>query len=1042
MSNLSDFLSSAGGGSGNLPWEEVGTTTGTVNLDYSAKSGYKIVQGNGDLTLNFDNNSTTYAEGKLGLQANPDHSVTVNNAKVAGGITGLASPFDVQYANQAFSFGSEVSNPVDLAVSSDEEKLFIMDSDNNTVLRYSLPLPNQLYDRTVYPTKTPLYDNKAFDFSEKETQPTSLNFSSDGKKMYVTGFSSRSIHQYNLGVAWDVTTAVFSSSFDFSSKDIFPKHVVFADNGLSVEILGRASNSIYKYELLSAWQLSTINPSSESVEDISSISTTLESFFYVSGLRVYLDSLNIIYERTINDNSYMVSKVRSGFSLSESSKSTSVNVPLNIWSLTNASYTGTSFIVVAEDAIPYGIAFSTDGTKMYMVGGQNDSVYEYSLSTPWSLASASYTGTSLDISEHNEIPYGIAFSTDGTKMYMIGTMYDSVYEYSLSTPWSLASAAYTGTRFIMKELVGGTSTQVVGIAFSTGGSKMYSFSSSNDNDAVYEYSLTNIKDDIWSLDVPISEAFYTGKSFSVNSQNSAPEGIAFSTDGTKMYIVGYNPDDVYEYSLSTPWSLDSAAYTGTSFSVIEQATFPQGIAFSTDGTKMYISDGDNDNVYEYSLSTPWSLASASYTGTSLDISEQDTTPSGIAFSTDGTKMYIVGYNPDDVYEYSLSTPWSLASASYTGTSLDISEQDPFPQGIAFSTDGTKMYMVGFGNDSVYEYSLSTPWSLASADYTGTNFSLTAQTTVPQGIAFSTDGTEMYIIESSTKGVYQYLVRIYDNTYELTAYETSVIENVLVSGSRLHALDSDGNKINECILGTPWQISSATCSGTSFDTQSQDTTPVDFVFGDSGNALYVLGQQNKQVYQYSLSVPYSVSSASYTGTSGSLQGSTFASLQGLLFSETGNKLFVLDNAASQIFEYDLSTPWNITSISYSGIATYAISSLQDSSPVDIAFTDNGSTLAVLGASTRAIYYYVLSTPYDITTAAYKNSYSIADKVDIPVSISYTDEDNTKMYIHDAATKATYQYQVDQYTNQMVLYDVFQYGSDILITTSGNQDVYKV
>jgi hypothetical protein len=33
-------------------------------------------------------------------------------------------------------------------------------------------------------------------------------------------------------------------------------------------------------------------------------------------------------------------------------------------------------------------------------------------------------------------------------------------------------------------------------------------------------------------------------SFSVSAQETSPQGIAFNTDGTKMFIVGFNGDDV------------------------------------------------------------------------------------------------------------------------------------------------------------------------------------------------------------------------------------------------------------------------------------------------------------------------------------------------------------------------------------------------------------------------------------------------------------------------------------------------------------------
>ena len=41
------------------------------------------------------------------------------------------------------------------------------------------------------------------------------------------------------------------------------------------------------------------------------------------------------------------------------------------------------------------------------------------------------------------------------------------------------------------------------------------------------------------------------KSFSVATQETAPRGIRFKSDGTKMYIVGTSSGAVHQYSLST-----------------------------------------------------------------------------------------------------------------------------------------------------------------------------------------------------------------------------------------------------------------------------------------------------------------------------------------------------------------------------------------------------------------------------------------------------------------------------------------------------------
>ena len=156
----------------------------------------------------------------------------------------------------------------------------------------------------------------------------------------------------------------------------------------------------------------------------------------------------------------------------------------------------------------------------------------------------------------------------------------------------------------------------------------------------------------WTLKNVASQQLYHVQNFSVSSQDSSPEGIAFKPDGTKMYILGSAGDDVNEYTLSSAWDVSTASYV-QSFSVSLQETGPEGIAFRFDGFKMFIVGSGGDEVNEYTLSSAWDISTASYVQ-SFSIEGQETSPTGIAFKNpDGTIMYIVGNSGDKVYQYYL-----------------------------------------------------------------------------------------------------------------------------------------------------------------------------------------------------------------------------------------------------------------------------------------------------------------------------------------------------------------------------------------------------
>ena len=78
-------------------------------------------------------------------------------------------------------------------------------------------------------------------------------------------------------------------------------------------------------------------------------------------------------------------------------------------------------------------------------------------------------------------------------------------------------------------------------------------------------------------------------------------------------------------------------------------------------------------------------------------------------------MFIVGYTGSDINEYTLSTGFDVSTSSFVD-SFSVSSQDNQVYGVAFNTNGTKMFVVGAQNDSVYEYTLSTGFDVSTASY--------------------------------------------------------------------------------------------------------------------------------------------------------------------------------------------------------------------------------------------------------------------------------------------------------------------------------------
>ena len=259
----------------------------------------------------------------------------------------------------------------------------------------------------------------------------------------------------------------------------------------------------------------------------------------------------------------------------------------------------------------------------------------------------------------------------------------------------------------------------------------------------------------------VNSTFETGKSKLVSAQDTSPAKIFFKPDGLKMYIFGFGTNTIYQYALSTAWDVSTAVFeTGKTKLVTAQDTSPTGIFFKPDGLKMYIVGTTADTVYQYALNPAWDVSTATFeTGKTRSVAAQDTVPYSVFFKPDGLKMYVNGSATNTIYQYALSTAWDVSTATFeTGKTRNLpgSIPDTTTYDVFFRSDGLKMYTMGLSTDTVYQFGLATAWDVSTAYFeTGKFKSLAAQDVNPYGIFFKPDGTKMYMMGLTNKTVYQY-----------------------------------------------------------------------------------------------------------------------------------------------------------------------------------------------------------------------------------------------------------------------------------------------
>ena len=317
------------------------------------------------------------------------------------------------------------------------------------------------------------------------------------------------------------------------------------------------------------------------------------------------------------------------------------------------------------------------------------------------------------------------------------------------------------------------------------------------------------------------------------SQDAVPSGMAFSNDGRKMFVIDSSGDEINEYALSTAFDVSTATFVSPPFDVFPREARPSGIAFSNDGTKMFVIGTDGNEINEYTLSTAFDISTATFVSPPFDISSQDTSPLGMAFSNDGAKMFVVGNQGDDINEYTLTAPFDVSTATFVSPPFDISLQETAPQGMAFSNDGTKMFVIGSNGDEINEYALSTAFDVSTATFVSPPFDVSSEDIFPQDITFSNDGAKMFVVGSLGIDINEYdLHSVYPITVTGQANAIPILNSIgPQSVNELDTLrfvatatdDDDGDPLTFTLTGNRPRGASIT-SGGSFEwtpDQSQD-----------------------------------------------------------------------------------------------------------------------------------------------------------------------------------------------------------------------------
>lgn len=262
------------------------------------------------------------------------------------------------------------------------------------------------------------------------------------------------------------------------------------------------------------------------------------------------------------------------------------------------------------------------------------------------------------------------------------------------------------------------------------------------------------------------------------------------------------------------------------------------------------------------------------------------------------------------------------------------------------------------------------------------------------------------------------------TYSRGAGDSDLVRFHWTAGGGMLDRDIDGWEVQTYIA------TAAESDGIS-SVASEIVSPQAMCFGALGYKAWVAA--GSAVFQYELTTPYDITTAVYHGKWKSLSG-TLSSIYGMAISTDGTAFFAFSNQANDtVYQFTLSDKFDIET------ATYASKSLNGfgfSLPGGMAFNAAGTRLFVSGY-TNSLRRYDLSTAWDLATASFVSATTILGN---PTGIAFS-ADGSILFVA-SANGTVYAYS-SNYTTSLFFIELASLGSpmsssisDILIAPDGS------
>ncbi|MEE9408554.1 MAG: beta-propeller fold lactonase family protein [Polaribacter sp.] len=530
----------------------------------------------------------------------------------------------------------------------------------------------------------------------------------------------------------------------------------------------------------------------------------------------------------------------------------------NSFDISSPTHIG-EYVIPRQETRPTGMIYGDSGNKFYMLGSDRDYVVQYSLSTPYDITTKSVIESSFRVKNEEGNPQDVIFNTAGTRMYILGGAGDDVTEYVVNTAWDLSSIdtvmdvpvifnaeaaidAYLGPNNHGDDLTG--------FRFNTNGTKLFIVDRSSDK--VFEFSLTAYDLSTASLDRDIDIA---------GEENNA-RAIEFNDDGKELYIIGHQSDAINTYNLSTGYDLSTLGTKTVTAALTEGE--PNALLINNDGTKVYVAGFIDQEIKHYTLTPGYDFTSISLDDSSIFVTLFESNPQGMVFNNDGTKLFVAGATSDSILEINLSTPYDIGTGSLENV-LSITNEETTPLGLAFNSDGSTLFVIGNDDDGINQYALSSNFDLSSTVTHSGPFSVDITETnneqSPRDMVFNGDGSKLFVLGNRRDRVFQFslssnydlttLAADYDGNYNVKPVDNSPQGLAFNSdGSKFYIAGKQGGDINEFTLTNNFDVTTGTITNTNtYSIATEESAILDIVFNGDGSKFYICGNNGDDMNQY-------------------------------------------------------------------------------------------------------------------------------------------------------------------------------------------------